>query len=101
MSKGGSQFQRVDITDKYDPRVEGRAAQKGTLFRYIPDVGDPILMMKADDGFSTDWRPIAEQPFPITVVVAAAPADVDVSSAPAAIDTVALVADDLVLLPNQ
>lgn len=55
MGKGGTIVQRIDIIDVYDPRILGRAADKGTLFRYIPSVGDPVLLIKADNGYSTNW----------------------------------------------
>lgn len=55
MGLGGNKTQRVDIIDSVDPRVAGRAAQKGTLFRYIPAVGNPTVLIKTDDGFSTNW----------------------------------------------
>jgi len=55
MGFGGSQTERIDIIDSYDPRVTGRAASKGTLFRYVPSAGVPILLIKTDDGFSTNW----------------------------------------------
>ena len=58
MGKGGNKTERVDIIDSYDPRVVGRAAQKGTFFRYIPSIGNPILLVKTDDGFSTNWSPV-------------------------------------------
>ena len=55
MGKGGTITKRVDIIDIYDPRLTGRAAEKGTLFRFIPSAGNPILLIKADDGFTTNW----------------------------------------------
>lgn len=55
MGRGGTLTRRVDIIDIYDPRVTGRAAPKGTLFRYIPGVGNPVLLIKVDDGFTTNW----------------------------------------------
>jgi hypothetical protein len=55
MGFGGSQTERIDIIDSYDPRVTGRAASKGTLFRYVSSAGVPILLIKTDDGFSTNW----------------------------------------------
>lgn len=55
MGLGGSVTQRIDIIDSYDPRVTGRAAAKGTIFRYIPSVGDAAILMKQDNGFSTNW----------------------------------------------
>ena len=55
---GGAKTVRIDIIDFYDPSVVGRAAQRGTFFRYIPlPVGTPQLFVKADDGFSTNWVP--------------------------------------------
>lgn len=51
---GGSFMQRVDISDSYDPRVVGRAAPKGTLFRYVPSVGQPVLLIKSGSG-DTAW----------------------------------------------
>jgi len=58
MGQGGNKTQRVDIIDSYDPRVTGRAAQKGTFFRYIPGIGSPVLLVKTDDGFSINWSPV-------------------------------------------
>lgn len=55
MAKGGITTQRVDIIDNYDPSIVGRAAAKGTLFRFIPNVGTPTLFIKLDNGFSTNW----------------------------------------------
>lgn len=55
MGQGGTLVQRIDIIDIFDPRVDGRAADKGTLFRYIPAVGDPVVLIKQDSGFSTNW----------------------------------------------
>lgn len=57
MGQGGSKFERVDIIDNYDPRVTGRAATKGTMFRYIPAAigADPIILLKQDEGFTTNW----------------------------------------------
>lgn len=55
MGRGGNKTERIDIIDSYDPRVTGRAAQKGTIFRYIPSVGSPVILTKDDDGFSTNW----------------------------------------------
>lgn len=60
MGKGGNKTQRIDITDNYNPQIVGRAAQKGTLFRYIPPIGVPIVFMKADEGFSTNWLAIGD-----------------------------------------
>lgn len=55
MANGGSKTQRIDITDSYNPSVQGRAAAKGTIFRYIPSAGSPQVFIKNDDGFSTNW----------------------------------------------
>lgn len=101
MGRGGSKTERIDIIDSYDPRVTGRAALKGTLFRYIPTSGTPEVLIKGDDGFSTDWAPVGTQNLPITVAAAASTANVDIGSAPANIDGIALLAGDLVLLKDQ
>lgn len=57
MGQGGSKGWRVDIIDNFDPRVNGRAATKGTMFRWVsPTVGvDPIILLKQDEGFSKNW----------------------------------------------
>lgn len=101
MGQGGSKTQRVDIIDIYDPRVTGRAAPKGTLFRYIPVVGNPELLIKQDDGFTVNWANVSSDPTGITVVEAASTANVNVAVAPANLDGVVLVANDLVLLKDQ
>jgi len=103
MGHGGNKTQRIDITDSYDPRIVGRAAQKGTLFRFIPASGDPELLIKKDDGFSTEWESVGgANSLPVTVArVRDANANVDISSAPADIDGVTLDVDDIVLLTNQ
>lgn len=69
MAFGGNITQRIDIIDIYDPRVVGRAAAKGTLFRYIPPVGLPELLIKDDDGFSTNWTSVGGGAIPVTVPV--------------------------------
>lgn len=56
MAKGSNLTQRINIIDSYDPRITGRAAQKGTIFLYIPAVGDPEILIKDDEGFSTNWE---------------------------------------------
>ena len=58
MANGGSKTQRVDIIDRYNPSVVGRAAPKGTLFRYIPVAGTPIVFVKDDDTTDTAWTPV-------------------------------------------
>ncbi len=89
MGQGGSKVFRVDAADKVDPRIGGRAAQKGTLFRFLPDVGDPTLLIKADDGFSTNWIPAsAGGLLPITVVDSASVGNIDLTNLPADVDGV-------------
>lgn len=103
MGRGGNKTQRIDIIDSYDPRVVGRSASKGTLFRYIPSVGDPELLIKTDEGFSTSWEPVggSSAVLPITPVAAGSTANVNIASAPASIDGVVLSNGDLVLIKNQ
>lgn len=99
MSHGGNQTQRVDIIDSFDPRIEGRAAQKGTFFRYIPVIGNAVLLVKQDDGFSTDWVDVASGAAqPVTPVSAASVANVTIATAPATIDGIAYTT---VLLKDQ
>lgn len=88
MGRGGNKTQRVDIIDSYDPRVVGRAAQKGVLFRYIPAVGDPVVLIKNDDGFSTDWTSIGSEALPITVVEAGSTGNINLAVLPANVDGV-------------
>lgn len=63
--KGRGSNQKLDWIDKFDPRVTGLAAPKGTLFRFVPTTGFPTLLIKGDDGFSQDWQAFGEgdQPF--------------------------------------
>lgn len=89
MGQGGSKLFRVDVADKVDPRVAGRAGQKGTLFRYIPAVGDCTVLIKQDDGFSTNWTPISGTAALPTAVSVASVANVNIAVAPATIDGVA------------
>lgn len=100
MGRGGTKVWRVDIADTYDPRITGRAAQKGTLFRYIPSVGDPELLIKADDGFSTNWISFGTA-IPITVAQAGSVANVNLAVAPANLDGVVGVVGDLWLIKDQ
>ena len=47
--------QRYDLYGETDPRTVAVAAQKGTLFRLLPPSGDPTLLIKEDDGLTTNW----------------------------------------------
>lgn len=102
MGRGSNFTFRVDITDSYDPRVTGRVAQKGTVFRYIPAVGDPELLIKADDTTATNWISLSGGgALPITTAEAASTGNINLAAAPAAIDTIGLNNGDLVLVKNQ
>lgn len=98
MGFGGTKVWRVDITDSYDPRDVGAAATKGTLFRYIPTVGDPTVLIKADEGFSMNWIPLGGSTAVAFPVSAASVANVVLAVAPATIDGVAYTT---VLIKNQ
>lgn len=71
MGQGGNYTQRIDIIDSIDPRIVMRGAQKGTLYRYIPAVGDPILLIKLDDGCTLNWGCVSCEAEACTNVVAA------------------------------
>lgn len=87
MAYGGNKTQRIDITDKIDPRTTARAAQKGTLYRYIPESGDPELLIKLDDGYTTNWSSVGGGGGSETTLVdAVSTTDIDINAAPATID---------------
>lgn len=44
-----------DLVGTFDPRVTATAAKKGTIFRYVPSVGSPEILVKADSGLTTNW----------------------------------------------
>lgn len=47
---------RWDFAEPFDPRVVGFNAVKGAIFRYVPDDNtNPVLLMKQDAGFTTNW----------------------------------------------
>lgn len=100
MAKGANQTQRINIIDSYDPRSTGRAAQKGTLFLFIPASGDCELLVKQDDGYSTNWEAVGggSSPTPSTFVTVASTGNVNIAVAPATVDGIAY---DTVLLKNQ
>lgn len=99
MATGGNKTQRIDIIDKIDPRTTARAAQKGTLYRYIPESGDPELLIKNDDGYTTNWAPVGGGgSMPSTFVTAASTANVNIAAAPATLDGIVYTT---VLLKNQ
>lgn len=58
MSNGKSKGVRFDLIDTFDPRIQGQPAQKGTLFRYVPAVGTPVLLIKTDDDTATAWAEV-------------------------------------------
>ncbi len=53
--KGRGANEKLDWIDNFDPRILGLAAQKGVIFRFVPPVGIPELLLKEDNGFSTNW----------------------------------------------
>lgn len=44
-----------DLVGTFDPRVTATAAKKGTIFRYVPSVGSPEILVKADNGLTVNW----------------------------------------------
>jgi hypothetical protein len=60
LNRGNRSQQFFDWADRFDPRVDGLEGKKGTLFRYVPTVGTPLLLMKQDDGFTRNWTPSGE-----------------------------------------
>lgn len=44
-----------DLVGTFDPRLIPTAAKKGTYFRYVPPVGNPTTLIKADEGLTTNW----------------------------------------------
>ncbi len=59
MGSGNSKNQKIDWINSFDPRITGLASPKGTLFRFVPATGLAELLLKQDNGFSTDWRAMA------------------------------------------
>lgn len=59
MGRGNSITDVNDWINSFDPRVTGLAGKKGALFRLIPGVGSPTLLLKQDNGFSTNWLPVS------------------------------------------
>lgn len=49
---------KADVVSSIDPRVTSVDAKKGTLYRFIPDIGDAVLLIKQDDGDTTNWGSI-------------------------------------------
>lgn len=49
----------ADYMTDTDPRVTPLRAKKGSLVRYIPDIGDPVMLLKTDNGSSTNFVEIA------------------------------------------
>jgi hypothetical protein len=48
-----------DYAETFDPRVGGGYfAPKGSIFRFIPDMGPAVLLQKQDNGKSTNWTVI-------------------------------------------
>lgn len=70
MGQGNSKNQKIDWINSFDPRLLGLASPKGTLFRFIPPVGPAELLLKQDDGFTTNWDGIAAT-IPDVYIVAA------------------------------
>ncbi len=59
MKNGKTFLERIDLANIFDPRLFSTPSKKGTLFRVVPDSGPPILLMKQDDGASTNWLAFA------------------------------------------
>jgi hypothetical protein len=50
---------RNEFLSTIDPRVTATFALKGSIYRFDPGVGAPIVLVKQSDGLGTDWSPIA------------------------------------------
>lgn len=47
---------KADITSNtVDPRTTSVPGKKGTVYRYIPAIGDAVLLVKQDDGDTMNW----------------------------------------------
>ena len=44
-----------DRADSVDPRITPVNCPKGTLYRFVPDSGSPVVLVKNDDGTSTNF----------------------------------------------
>jgi len=56
MANAGSTLaQNYDLAESIDPRVVAVAAPKGTIYRYIPQIGAPEILVKQDDGATTNY----------------------------------------------
>ena len=51
--------QRYDLYGEIDPRSVAVAAQKGTLYRLLSPSGNSIILIKEDDGLTTNWISIS------------------------------------------
>lgn len=60
MGKGNIKTQVNDWINSFDPRVGGLSGKKGSIFRYIPILGLPLILVKQDDGFSTNWLAVQQ-----------------------------------------
>lgn len=49
---------KADIISRINPTVTAVSAKKGTIYRYIPEIGDPELLIKTDNGSSTNWTSV-------------------------------------------
>ena len=61
MSSPNGQFNSglYDYADSFDPRTGvGLFASKGATFRYAPVTGPAVLLMKQDNGQTTNWTDV-------------------------------------------
>lgn len=58
MSGGNPILYNQDVVN-FDPRVTATGGQKGSIIKYAPAVGAPVLLQKTDDGVSTNWSPVS------------------------------------------